>query len=162
MSRVNQLLTMANDPVRLVQVFTLCRQTGIILASIVVARVLPMDEIGIVEMLMFCGFILTFFWSDAFLKSYMAKKDLEGFAIPPAAFIIFIFLGGLIVMFLLVLLKPVLLPILTDRKDLPGLTLFAWYQALILPLWLAPFVSGLKWHLVILLCAYVLIGPAFA
>jgi hypothetical protein len=65
-----------NDSVRQVQLFTLCRQTGIILSSIVLARFLPVDAVGAIEMLILCGYLMTFFWSDALLRGYLAKSNL--------------------------------------------------------------------------------------
>jgi hypothetical protein len=38
------------------------------------ARVLPLNEIGILELLVLCGYLMTFFWSDAFIKGFLAKK----------------------------------------------------------------------------------------
>jgi len=157
--RIQQL---TSDQVRMVQGFTLCRQTGIIASSIVVAHVLPLEQVGIIELLMFCGYLVTFFWSDAFLKGYLSRKDVQDPAMAPSSFLLFCFLAGLLAMSVLFAARHLLVPLLTDRQELQGLALFGLYQAFVVPLWLAPYVGGISRHNVILLSAFVLIGPAFA
>jgi len=160
MAWISRIRSFTDDPVRLVQAFTLCRQTGIILGSIVVARVLPLEQVGILELLVFCGYLVTFFWSDAFIKGYLAKKgELE---IPPSTFLLFCFSLGLISMSLFFAARHLFVPLITDQHDLQGLALFGLYQALVIPLWLAPFIGGLSKYNIILASAFVLIGPGFA
>jgi O-antigen/teichoic acid export membrane protein len=158
-SRIQQL---TGDHVLMVQGYTLCRQTGIIASSIVVAHVLPLEQVGVVELLMFCGYLMTFFWSDSFLKGYLSRKDAQDPATAPSTFLLFCFLTGLLSMSVLFAARHFLVPLLTDRPELPGLALFGLYQAFVVPLWLAPFLGGLRSHNVILLSAFVLIGPTFA
>ena len=160
MAWTTQLKSLTEDHVRLVQAFTLCRQTGIILGSIVVARVLPLNEVGILELLVLCGYLMTFFWSDAFIKGYLAKKgELE---ISTSTFLLFCFLLGLLSMSLLFVARHVLVPLFTDQDNLPGLALFGLYQAIVVPLWLAPYMGGLTKHNIILASVFVLVGPSFA
>jgi len=157
--RIQQL---TSDQVRMVQGFTLCRQIGIIASSIVVAHVLPLERVGIFELLIFCGYLMTFFWSDAFLKGYLSRKDVQEPATAPSVFLLFCFLAGLLAMSVLFAARYFLVPLLTDRQELQGLALFGLYQAFVVPLWLVPFIGGQTRHNVILLSAYVLIGPTFA
>lgn len=160
MAWTTQLKSIAGDDVRLLQAFTLCRQTGIILGSIVVARVLPLEDVGILELLVLCGYLMTFFWSDAFIKGYLAKKgELE---ISTSTFLLFCFLLGLIFMSLFFAARHVVVPLFTDQDQLQGLALFGLYQALVVPLWLAPYMGGLTKHNVILASVFVLVGPSFA
>ena len=44
------------DPVRMLQWFMLCRHGGVLLSSVVIARLLPLSEVGVFEMLMLCGY----------------------------------------------------------------------------------------------------------
>jgi O-antigen/teichoic acid export membrane protein len=162
MAWITYLQRLTDDHVRMVQGYTLCRQTGIIAASIVVAHVLPIDQVGIVELLMFCGYLMTFFWSDAFLKGYLSKKNGQDPSTAPSAFLLFCFLAGLLSMSILFAARQFLVPLFTDRHELQGLALFGLYQAFIVPLWLAPYLGGLRKQNILLLSAYVLTGPSFA
>lgn len=162
MSWIGRLQALTADHVRMVQAFMLCRQSGIILGSIVIARVLPLEQVGIIELLFLCGYLMTFFWSDAFLKGYLARKNEQDSSSSPSVFLLFSFLAGLLSMSLLFIGRHFLVPLITDRDELNGLVLFGLYQALVVPLWLAPYTGGLKRHNVILASAFVLIGPAFA
>ena len=151
-----------NDSVRQVQLFTLCRQTGIILSSIVLARFLPVDAVGTVEMLILCGYLMTFFWSDALLRGYLAKSNLLTEKYFITSFLWLFFLAGLIFMFLLLVGQSIFIPLFTSRPRLEGLELFALYQVFIIPLWIAPFIGLLKGQNLLLISLYVLVGPAFA
>jgi O-antigen/teichoic acid export membrane protein len=71
-------------------------------------------------------------------------------------------LAALIAMTILVAGQRVLLPLFVDRTSLDGLQLFAIYQALIIPVWIAPFLGLLKGQNPLLLSVYVLVGPSFA
>ena len=77
MAWLNQIRLLANDPVRLVQWFMLCRHGGILFASVVIARSLPIEQVGVFEMLMLSGYLVTFFWSEALLKGYLAQPELQ-------------------------------------------------------------------------------------
>ncbi|MBK9984164.1 MAG: polysaccharide biosynthesis C-terminal domain-containing protein [Saprospiraceae bacterium] len=151
-----------NDSVRQVQFFMLCRQTGIILSSIVLARFLSVDSVGIIEMLMLCGYLMTFFWSDALVKGYLANQHLLNEKYFETTFLWLYFLGGLVTMLFLLAGRSFLVPLFTARSQLEGLELFALYQVLIIPVWIAPIIGLLKGQNTILVSLYVLIGPAFA
>ncbi len=162
MSWVIHYKNFTNDAVRQVQFFMLCRQSGIILSSIVLARYLPVESVGTIEMLMLCGYLMTFFWSDALIKGYLAKRQLLTAKYFVTSFLWLYFLGGLIAMLLLLAGKSFLVPLFTHRSTLEGLELFSLYQVLIIPLWIAPLTGLLKGHNTLLISFYVLIGPAFA
>lgn len=162
MSWVLALKNFTNDTVRQVQFFVLCRQLGIILSSVVVAWFLPVKEVGILEMLIFAGYLMTFFWTDAILRGYLANKKILESKDSNTSLILLYFLGSLLVMALLLAGQKVLLPILTSRTSLEGLALFAFYQALIIPVWISPYTGILKGQNILLLSLFVLIGPAFS
>ncbi|HJW30643.1 MAG TPA: polysaccharide biosynthesis C-terminal domain-containing protein, partial [Saprospiraceae bacterium] len=162
MSLVKQITILTNDEVRMMQWFMLCRLSGVLLSSIVVARTLPIAEVGTMEMLLFCGYLMTFFWSDAFLKGFLAKKGMAPGELNPATFFLIYFLLGLAAMALLLAAQSWLVPLFTGRKVLQGLPLYALYQALIIPVWMSPFIQVLRKNIVPLLALFVLIGPSFA
>ena len=162
MSWVAALKNFTNDTVRQVQFFMLCRQLGIIFSSIVVAWSLPIQEVGIFEMLMFVGYLMTFFWSDALLRGFLANKELQSRFSAITSFFLLYFIGSVVVMGLLLAAQKLLIPILTSRPDLEGLEVFAVYQVLIVPLWIAPLIGLLKGQNIALAALYVLIGPAFS
>ncbi len=151
-----------NDAVRQVQFFMLCRQTGIILSSIVLAHFLTVESVGSVEMLMLCGYLMTFFWSDAIVKGYLANHQKLSEKYFVTTFLWLYFLGGLLAMLLLLVGRSLLIPLFTSRSQLDGLELFALYQVLIIPVWIAPLIGLLKGQNTILVSLFVLIGPAFA
>ena len=162
MSWISKLQQLSRDPVRIVQFFMLCRQTGVLLSSVIVARYLPLEQVGVFEMLMMCGFLMTFFWSDAFLKGYLASdfpKDTPGVA---STFLWFYLVVSLMAMSVLVIGQHFLLPLFVHRPSLEGLRLFAIYQAIIVPVWIAPFIGLLKSRHSLLLSIYVLVGPTFS
>ncbi|MEO6130565.1 MAG: polysaccharide biosynthesis C-terminal domain-containing protein [Saprospiraceae bacterium] len=140
----------------------LCRLSGIILSSIVAAHLLPVEVVGTVEMLMLCGYLMTFFWSDALVKGYLANQRFFGEKYFVTSFLWLYFLGGLIAMLLLLAGHSFLIPLFTDRPNLEGLGLFTLYQAFIIPIWIAPLIGILKGQDNVLASLYVLIGPAFA
>lgn len=162
MSLIKAFIRSIKDPVRQVQLFMLSRHTGVVLASIVLARYLPQEEVGIFEMLMLSGYLMTFFWSDALLKGYLAKISGENGAESASSFVWLYLLAGLLSMSLLVFGQKLLLPLIVDRPSLKGLQLFALYQALIIPVWIAPFLGLLKGQKPLILSVYVLAGPVFA
>jgi len=162
MTFIHQLKLFTNDPVRQVQLFMLCRHTGVILASVVIARSLPLAEVGVFEMLMLSGYLMTFFWSDALLKGFLATPEEESDEKRASSFLWLYVLAGLIAMTILVVGQQALLPWLVGRPALYGLELFAVYQVLIIPVWIAPFLGLLKGQNPLLLSVYVLIGPSFA
>ncbi|HSF88228.1 MAG TPA: polysaccharide biosynthesis C-terminal domain-containing protein [Saprospiraceae bacterium] len=159
---MKSIYLLLNDPVRQVQLFMLCRHTGVILSSIVIARSLPIEEVGVFEMLMLCGYLMTFFWSDALLKGFLSDAKVKADKIAVSAFIWLYLFAGLTAMIILVIGQKVLLPLFVDRSSLQGIHLFILYQALIIPVWIAPFLGLLKGQNAILLSIYVLVGPAFA
>jgi O-antigen/teichoic acid export membrane protein len=160
MQWVKELKAFTEDHVRQTQFFLVCRQTGIILSSIVLARMMPIEDVGIIEMMMLCGYLLTFFWSDAVLRGYLAttKKEESGIA----SFLWLYVLLSIVSMAILFLGMDLWVPLFTSRSELQGLSLFVVYQALILPVWIAPFIGLLKGQNTSLLSLFVLIGPAFA
>lgn len=162
MQWVIQYKNFINDSVRQVQFFILCRQTGIILSSIVLARFLSVDSVGSFEMLMLCGYLMTFFWSDALVKGFLANHRFLTEKHYVSTFLWLYFLGGLLAMILLLAGRSFWVPLFTARSNLEGLELFAFYQALIIPVWIAPLIGLLKGQDTILVSIYVLIGPAFA
>ncbi len=156
------LQLLIRDPVRQVQLFMLCRQTGVLLSSIVIARTLPLNDVGVMEMLFLCGYLMTFLWSDALLKGYLAVKHGEGELQTATSFMGLCLMVAGLSMLALWLGQSILLPLLVDRTALPGLHLFVIYQMLILPVWIAPFIGVLRrWH-PLMLATYVLMGPAVA
>ena len=162
MQLINTFRRLVGDRVRVAQLFMLCRQLGVILASIVIARSLSMDEVGILEMLMLCGYLMTFFWSEAILKGYLANpKGMASYG-GDASFLGFVIAASLVTMVLFALGEQCLVPLFVGREELPGLYLFAIYQAMIIPVWMAPFTDVLKKSHALLICVYVLLGPAFA
>ncbi|MFZ1676631.1 MAG: polysaccharide biosynthesis C-terminal domain-containing protein [Saprospiraceae bacterium] len=162
MQWVIQYKNFINDSVRQVQFFILCRQTGIILSSVVLARFLSVESVGSLEMLMLCGYLMTFFWSDALVKGYLANHRFLTEKYYVTTFLWLYFLGGLVTMLILLAGRSFLVPLFTARAQLEGLELFAFYQALIIPIWIAPLIGLLKGQDTILVSIYVLIGPAFA
>jgi hypothetical protein len=103
---------------------------------------------------------MTFFWSDAFLKAispeimkWIFPLHLQSFSVVFARWII---------IHVTALLEDTCWFRFTNMDELNGLILFGLYQALIVPLWVAPFTGGLKRHNIILASAFVLIGPTFA
>ncbi|MGB4846910.1 MAG: polysaccharide biosynthesis C-terminal domain-containing protein [Saprospiraceae bacterium] len=162
MQWVIQYKNFINDSVRQVQFFILCRQTGIILSSVVLARFLSVESVGSLEMLMLCGYLMTFFWSDALVKGYLANHRFLTEKYYVTTFLWLYFLGGLVTMLILLAGRSFLVPLFTARAQLEGLELFAFYQALIIPIWIAPLIGLLKGQDIILVSIYVLIGPAFA
>ena len=162
MSWISRLQTLITDPVRQVQFFMLCRQSGVLLSSIVIARYLPLDQVGGFEMLMLCGYLMTFFWSDAFLKGYLASPVSRDNPATTATFLWFYLILSLVAMAVLLLGQKFLLPLFVHRTSLDGLGLFALYQALIIPVWMAPFIGMLKSRHSLLLSFFVLTGPTFA
>jgi O-antigen/teichoic acid export membrane protein len=162
MAQASALDRIIGDPVRINQAFLVCRHAGVLLGSVVVARMLPPDAVGGLEQLMLCGYLLTFFWTEALLKGFLAlgaQADSPGFR---SSFLWLIMLASLGMMGVLVLGSPLLLPALAGTRTLEGLGLFALYQVMIVPLWLAPFIGILRGMDPLLLSAYVLIGPAFS
>ena len=162
MTRMKSIFLLLKDPVRQVQLFMLCRHTGVILSSIVIARSLPIEEVGVFEMLMLCGYLMTFFWSDALLKGFLADAKVKSDKIAVSAFIWLYLFAGFAAMAILVIGQKVLLPLFVDRTSLQGIHLFILYQALIIPVWIAPFLGLLKGQNAILLSIYVLVGPAIS
>ncbi len=162
MTWIQRLQSLTRDQVRLVQLFMLCRQSGVIISSIVIARSLPVAEVGVFEMLMLCGYLMTFFWSDALLKGYLATPQINQDEATASSFIWFYLLAGMTGMAILVMGQDFLLPFFVDRPTLQGLPLFALYQALVIPVWIAPFLVILKKQNALLISVYVLIGPSFA
>ncbi len=162
MTWIQRLQSLTRDQVRLVQLFMLCRQSGVIISSIVIARSLPVAEVGVFEMLMLCGYLMTFFWSDALLKGYLATPQINQDEATASSFIWFYLLAGMTGMAILVMGQDFLLPFFVDRPTLQGLPLFALYQALVIPVWIAPFLGILKKQNALLISVYVLIGPSFA
>ena len=151
-----------NDPVRLAQWFMLCRHTGILLSSVVIARSLSLQEVGIFEMLMLSGYLVTFFWSDALLKGYLSKADIKLDKSLSSGFIWLYMIVGVISMGVLVLGAKFLIPLLTGRNSLEGLGLFAVYQAMIVVVWIAPFIGMFNLRRKQLLSVFVLAGPPIA
>jgi O-antigen/teichoic acid export membrane protein len=162
MTLLQRIQQLSNDPVRQVQLFMLCRHTGVILASVVIARSLPVGEVGVFEMLMLCGYLLTFFWSDAILKGFLANPQEMQDSTRASSFLWLYVFTGLVAMTILVVGQKLLLPLLVGRSTLQGIELFAIYQVLIIPVWIAPFLGLLKGQTPLLLALYVLIGPSFA
>lgn len=162
MSFISTFQQFINDTARQVQFFMICRQLGIIFSSIVIAWYLPVENVGVIEMLMFVGYLMTFFWSDALLRGFLANTPLQSDRKTSTTFLLLYFIGGLIVMAVLLIAQPVLIPLFTSRPNLQGLELFAAYQVLILPLWVAPFIGIMKGQNILLASLFVLIGPAFA
>lgn len=162
MSWVLTLEKFTSDAVRQVQFFMVCRQLGIIFSSIVVAWFLPVGSVGNLELLMFVGYLMTFFWSDALLRGYLANEQLQTDRQAATSFFTLYFLGSLVAMAILVAGQSALIPLFTSREDLEGLELFALYQVLIVPLWISPFLGLLKGQNILLVSLYVLFGPAFA
>ncbi len=162
MSRYRYILSLADDPIRMAQLFMLCRMSGILLSTIIIARLVSLEEVGLIEMLMFCGYLVTFFWSDAIVKGFLSVASPERRMQEGSSLLWLSFFMGLLVMGLLVAGQRWLVPLLTHRPVLSGLSLFGVYQVFILPVWLAPFTGILKRHNMLLVCLYVLAGPAFA
>ncbi len=144
------------------QLFMLCRQLGVILSSIVIARSLSLADVGVFEMLMLCGYLMTFFWSDALLKGYLANPSGAMEQHSSSSFLWFFIIAAFVSMGLLLVGQSILLPLFVGRQALSGIGLFALYQAFIVPLWIAPFIGVLKRHNAFLISIYVLVGPSVA
>lgn len=162
MSWVKAFISFTNDHARQVQYFMVCRQLGMILSSIVIARFLTVDEVGVIEQLMLIGYLMTFFWSDALVRGFLATPGFRGDSTYSATVLWLYFLFSLGSMGILLLGQKILLPLLVSRPSLDGLQLFVLYQALIIPVWISPFIGILRGQNTLLLSTYVLIGPAFA
>jgi hypothetical protein len=115
MSWIQSLYQLTRDPVRLVQLFVLCRQTGILLSSVVIARSLSIDEVGVVEMLFLCGYLMTFFWSEALLKGFLSHSNYKEDRSTATAFLWFYLIAALVAMSFLMIGQRVLLPLLVNR-----------------------------------------------
>lgn len=150
------------DHVRMVQWFMLCRHAGVLLASVIIARVLPLEDVGQFEMLMLCGYLVTFFWSEAWLKGYLTRYDQADQTGQAGSFVWLYALTGLLVMGIFLLANSWLLPLIVNRSILDGLFWFAAFQVCILPVWIAPFTGVLKGPQVWWMGWYVLIIPALA
>ena len=150
------------DHVRMVQWFMLCRHAGVLLASVIIARVLPLEDVGQFEMLMLCGYLVTFFWSEAWLKGYLTRYDQADQTGQAGSFVWLYALTGLLVMGIFLLANSWLLPLIVNRSTLDGLFWFAAFQVCILPVWIAPFTGVLKGPQVWWMGWYVLIIPALA
>ncbi len=162
MSLVAAFKGFIEDDVRQAQFYMICRQTGIIFSSIVIARLLSIDEVGSIEMLMLCGYLMTFFWSDALIRGFLSTSDIAKDKQSASSFLWIYLLGSLSSMTLLVAGHKWLVPLFTDRENLEGFRLFIFYQALIIPVWVSPFLGLIKGQNSMLLSLYVLICPAFA
>ena len=162
MSFFRRVTALVADDVRLVQGFMVCRLSGVLLASVVIARVLPIAEVGIFEMLAFCGYLFTFFWAEGLLKAFLARRDITDQQQETTAFILIILLVACAAMVMLFAGRKLIIPLLTDRPALEGLSLFIIYQALIIPIGIMPFLGMMRRFNIVLLSFYVLIGPAFA
>lgn len=162
MSWVLALKNFTNDSVIQIQFFMVCRQLGIIFSSIVLAWFLPVESVGAIELLMFVGYLVTFFWSDALLRGYLANKEFQNDTKAATSFFMLYFLGNVVAVSILLLGQGLLVPLFTSRADLEGLEIFALYQILIVPLWIAPFIGLLKGQNILLASLYVLIAPAFS
>jgi O-antigen/teichoic acid export membrane protein len=162
MSLLSRITAIVADEVRLVQWFMVCRLTGVLLSSVVIARTLEMGDVGIVEMLAFCGYIITFFWAEALLKAFLARKKGADQRQETSSFLLIILLISIGAMMVLLLGRRWIIPVLTDRPELEGLAVFIVYQALIIPIGLMPFLGIMRRFNIILLSLFVLIGPAFA
>jgi len=162
MTWITRYKNFIDDDIRQAQFFMLCRQSGIILSSIVIARFLPVESVGTIEMLMLCGYLMTFFWSDALLRGYLANNEILKEKYFTSSFLWLYFLFGLAAMFLLLAGRSILVPLFTSRPQLEGMAIFTLYQAFIIPVWVAPLIGVHKGQNVVLASFYVLIGPAFA
>lgn len=151
-----------HDPVRVGQVFLVSRHAGVLLGAVVIARQLDPLSVGGLEKLMLCGYLMTFFWTEALLKGFLSQASAFRGDDIAAGFLGLIMAGSLTAMAILVLGSPILIPFFTGTSRLDGLGLFALYQALVVPLWLAPFTGVLRGLDPWLLSAYVLVGPAFS
>lgn len=162
MDWVRQFKLFTDDHIRQAQFFLVCRQGGIILSSVILARMMPVADVGIIEMMMLCGYFLTFFWSDALLKAYLGWKSKAEQQGSSSGFLRLYIIVSAIAMMVLYIGQPLLVPLITSRPQLTGMNLFILYQLLILPVWISPFLGILKGQNTLLLSLYVLIGPAFA
>src|SRR5688572_28194752 len=135
MSWIAAFYQFTNDTPRQVQFFMVCRQLGIIFSSVVIAWYLPVERVGVIELLVFVGYLMTFFWSDALLRGYLASPALHESPKTVTSFFLLYFLGSVAAMGLLLAGQKIIVPLLTSRPDLQGLEMFALYQVLILPLW---------------------------
>lgn len=162
MSLIRQLAVLASDEVRMVQWFMICRLSGILLASVVIARTIPIQEVGVFEMLVFCGYLLTFFWTEALVKAFLARKPGQDKNKEATSFLLLALMISCGMMAILFLGRHWIIPLLTDRPTLDGLSLFIIFQALIVPIGLLPFLGIMRTFNALLLGLYVLIGPCFA
>lgn len=162
MSWIARLQQLTNDHARMVQGFSLCRTAGMILASIIIARALPLEEVGTFEMLMFCGYVLTFFWTDGFIKGFLARHGTTNDRVKASTFVLVCLLLGMIILALFALAERWLIPLLTHRENLEGLHWFIVYQAMIIPVWLLPYTGLLREQQYLQASAFVLFGPAIS
>jgi O-antigen/teichoic acid export membrane protein len=162
MELITEFRRLTRDHVRMAQLFMLCRQVGVILSSIVIARSISIEQVGIFEMLMLCGYLMTFFWSDALLKGYLANPSGAMKEYDSASFLWFFILAAFISMGVLLIGQQFFLPLFVGRPTLSGLSLFVIYQACIIPLWIAPFIGVLKKNNAFFVSVYVLLGPSLA
>ena len=157
-----QFRTMISDPVRMAQWFMLCRHAGIFCSSIVVARTLPLNEVGVFEMLMLSGYLMTFFWSEALLKGYLSNTTIKDDQSNAAGFMWLYMGAGILFMLILFVGSKWLVPLFTGRLSLEGLGLFALYQAMIIVVWIAPFTEVINIRQKQVLSVWVLLGPTLA
>ena len=130
--------------------------------SIVVARVLPVSEVGVFEMLLLTGYLVSFFWSDALVRGFLAKYGPEGDQKHASSFLWIHFLTGVVIVMFLVLGSRLFLPLLTGQSSLEGLLPFAIYQIMVMGVWVAPFTGIFTLRQLQWLSIYVLTGPATA
>lgn len=141
------------------QAFLVCRHAGVLLTTVVIARWLPVDKVAGIEKLLLCGYILTFFWNDAFLRSLLSIQPTEK---EKSRFLWIVFTMVGLTMMVLYFLSPWILPALTGVKELEGLMWFCLYQTFILPFWIAPFISGFNRFQLGICSVFALIGPLAA
>lgn len=150
------------DHVRMVQWFMLCRHSGVLLVSVMIARTLPVEQVGLFEMMMLCGYLITFFWSEAWLKGYLSRYEKADHTGHPASFIWLYTATGLFIIGLFFVAQSWLLPLMVNRTSLPGLFAFALFQVCILPVWISPFSGLLQGRQIWFLGWYVLLVPSLA
>jgi O-antigen/teichoic acid export membrane protein len=162
MNWASQVRASWNDPVRLVQLFMVCRHGGVLLLSVVMARVLPVSEVGVFEMLLLTGYLVTFFWSDALVRGFLARYGPAGDKKHASSFLWLHFLAGAVLVLLLVMGSRWLIPLFTGQPSLDGLVPFAIYQVMVMGIWVAPFTGIFTLQQLRGLSLFVLAGPAAA
>ena len=139
---------LASDPVRALQLYNVCRQSALIVIGILLAKShLSTAQIGIYELLLYLGTVLSFFWIDGLLKalvsSYAGKTPQQKQRMLFSIYLIFLAISILLGL-LLMLFRPVIVPFFTGKADIPHYALYVMFLVAYVPSFLVPYFQMLE------------------